>query len=98
MSKQKKPSTIGTAIKKMLGIKTAELNFMEEEALQSPGRVAARNFFSKPTATFGLIVFLLIFVFVLPGEITTAYKPSSAQHFVAITTAAFVAQYSLHVA
>ena len=67
MSKQKKPSTIVTAIKKMLGIKTAELNFMEEEALQSPGRVAARNFFSKPTATFGLVVFLIIFVFVLVG-------------------------------
>ena len=69
MSKQKKPSTIVTALKRMLGIKTAELNFMEEEALQSPGRVAARNFFSKPTATFGLVVFLIIFVFVLVGPI-----------------------------
>lgn len=69
MSKQKKPSTIVTALKRMLGIKTAERNFMEEEALQSPGRVAARNFFSKPTATFGLVVFLIIFVFVLVGPI-----------------------------
>ena len=69
MSKQKKPTTIVTALKRMLGIKTAELNFMEEEALQSPGRVAARNFFSKPTATFGLVVFLIIFVFVLVGPI-----------------------------
>lgn len=67
MAKQNKPSTIVTAIKRMLGVKTAELNFMEEEALQSPGRVAARNFFSKPTATFGLVVFAIIFVFVLVG-------------------------------
>ena len=63
----KKNTTIGTAIKRMLGIKTAERNFMEEEALQSPGRVAARNFFSKPTAVFGLMGFLLIFLFVLIG-------------------------------
>ena len=69
MSKQKKPSTFVTSIKRMLGIKNAELNFMEEEALQSPGRVAARNFFSKPTATFGLVVFAIIFLFVLIGPI-----------------------------
>lgn len=41
---------------------------------------------------------LRIFVRVLPGDITTAYKPSSAQHFVAITTATLDAQYSLQVA
>ena len=69
MSKQKKPSTFVTSIKRMLGIKNAELNFMEEEALQSPGRVAARNFFSKPTATFGLVVFAIILLFVLIGPI-----------------------------
>lgn len=69
MSKQKKPSTIVTALKRMLGIKSAELNFMEEEALQSPGRVAARNFFSKPTAAFGLVGFAIIFLFVLIGPI-----------------------------
>ena len=67
MSKQKKASTLSTAIKRMLGIKTAEMNFMEEEALQSPGRVAARNFFSKPTSVFGLVGFLVIFLFVLIG-------------------------------
>lgn len=67
MSKQKKNSTLGTAFKRMLGIKSAERNFLEEEALQSPGRVAVRNFFSKPTAVFGLVGFLIIFVFVLVG-------------------------------
>ena len=67
MSKQKKASTLGTALKRMLGIKTAERNFMEEEALQSPGRVALRNFFSKPTAVFGLVGFVIIFLFVLIG-------------------------------
>ena len=67
MSKQKKCSFFGVVLKKMFGIKTNELNFMEEEALQSPGRVAARNFFHKPTAVFGLVVFLIIFVFVMVG-------------------------------
>ena len=66
----KKNTTLGTALKRMLGIKTAERNFMEEEALQSPGRVAARNFFSKPTAVFGLAVFVIIFLFVLVGPIS----------------------------
>lgn len=67
MSKQKKSSFFGVVLKKMFGIKTNELNFMEEEALQSPGRVAVRNFFHKPTAVFGLVVFLIIFVFVMVG-------------------------------
>lgn len=67
MAKNKKNSTLGAAFKRMLGIKDAERNFMEEEALQSPGRVALRNFFSKPTAVFGLVVFIVIFIFVMVG-------------------------------
>ena len=48
MAKQKKISTIGAALRQMFGIKKKELNFQEEEALQSPTRVTIRNFFSRP--------------------------------------------------
>ena len=65
--KEKKQSTFGTVLRRMFGLQKKEMNFMEEEALQSPGRVAARNFFHRPTAVFGMVVFLMIFVFVLVG-------------------------------
>lgn len=66
--KQKKQSTFGNAIRRMFGLKEKkQLSFQEEEALQSPGRVVARNFFHKPTAVFGLVFFLLIFLFVMIG-------------------------------
>ena len=64
---KKKTSTFGTVLRRMFGLRKKEMNFMEEEALQSPGRVAARNFFHKPTAVFGLVVFLVIFIFVMVG-------------------------------
>ena len=67
MAKNNKTSTIGAALARMFGLQKTERNFMEEEALQSPGRVAARNFFHRPTAVFGLVVFLLIFVIVMVG-------------------------------
>ncbi len=67
MSKNKKTSTIGAAFARMFGLKKQERNFMEEEALQSPGRVAVRNFFSRPTAVFGLVVFVAIFILVMVG-------------------------------
>lgn len=66
--KQTKHSTFGNAVRRMFGLKEKkQLSFQEEEALQSPGRVVARNFFHKPTAVFGLVFFLLIFVFVMVG-------------------------------
>ncbi len=67
MSKNKKTSTIGAAFARMFGLKKQERSFMEEEALQSPGRVAARNFFHRPTAVFGLVVFVAIFILVMVG-------------------------------
>ncbi len=67
MAKNKKTSTIGAALGRMFGMKKVERNFMEEEALQSPGRVAASNFFHRPTAVFGLVVFLAIFLSVMIG-------------------------------
>ena len=67
MAKNKKTSTFGAALARMFGFKKVERSFMEEEALQSPGRVAVRNFFHRPTAVFGLVVFLLIFLLVMVG-------------------------------
>lgn len=67
MAKNKKTSTLGAALARMFGFQKKERSFLEEEALQSPGRVAARNFFHRPTAVFGLTVFLLIFVLVMVG-------------------------------
>ena len=67
MAKEKKTSTFGAVLGRMFGFKKKELNFQEEEALQSPGRVTARNFFHRPTAVFGLLVFAAIFLFVMVG-------------------------------
>lgn len=67
-NEKKKKSTMGSALRRMLGLREKkELNFQEEEALQSPGRVVARNFFHRPTAVFGLVGFLLVFLFVMVG-------------------------------
>lgn len=67
MAKNKKTSTIGAAFARMFGMQKKERSFMEEEALQSPTRVAARNFFHRPTAVFGLVVFIMIFLLVMIG-------------------------------
>lgn len=72
MAKNKKSSTIGSALRRMFGLQKKQLSFQEEEALQSPGRVVAKNFFRRPTAVFGLVVFLAIFLFVMIGP---AYMP-----------------------
>ena len=77
MAKNKKNSTFGAVLARMFGIKKKELNFQEEEALQSPGRVTARNFFHRPTAVFGLIVFVLIFALVMIGP---HYMPIDLGH------------------
>ena len=69
MTKNKKSSTIGRALRRMFGLQKKQLSFQEEEALQSPGRVVARTFFHRPTAVFGLVVFVLIFLFVMIGPI-----------------------------
>ena len=41
MAKNKKSSTIGSALRRMFGLQKKQLSFQEEEALQSPGRVSA---------------------------------------------------------
>ena len=77
MAKEKKISTIGAALRQMFGIQKKELNFQEEEALQSPTRVTIRNFFSRPTAVFGVVVFVLIFILVMVGPY---YMPIDLGH------------------
>ena len=77
MAKEKKTSSFGTVLSRMFGIKKKELNFQEEEALQSPGRVTARNFFRRPTAVFGLVVFVVIFALVMIGPY---YMPIDLGH------------------
>lgn len=68
MAKEKKTSTLGDALRRMIGIQPKkQLNFEEEEALQSPTRVIVNNFFHRPTAVFGLVVFIAIFIFVMVG-------------------------------
>ena len=67
MGKKKNPSSVSAIFRRMFGIGKRELNFQEEEALQSPLRVTARNFFHRPTAVFGLVVFVLIFLLVMIG-------------------------------
>ena len=69
MAKNKKSSTIGSALRRMFGLQKKQLSFQEEEALQSPGKVVAKNFFRRPTAVFGLVVFIVIFLFVMIGPI-----------------------------
>lgn len=44
MAKNKKSSTIGSALRRMFGLQKKQLSFQEEEALQSPGKVVAKNF------------------------------------------------------
>ena len=44
-----------------------ELSLEEEEKIQTPMRAMFQNFLNKKSAMFGLIVFLIVFVFVLVG-------------------------------
>ncbi len=61
--KNKKNKT--SLISQLFGNRNKEQNFMEEEQVQSPGRLVMRNFLHNPLGMTGLIVFLLIFAFVM---------------------------------
>ncbi|MBR5579183.1 MAG: ABC transporter permease subunit [Lachnospiraceae bacterium] len=52
-------------LSRLFGNRNKERNFMEEEQVQSPGKLVLRNFFHNPLGMAGLIVFLLIFGFVM---------------------------------
>ncbi len=56
-------------LKRLFGKRDAELDIMQEEALQSPLRTVIKNFLENRLATGGLIVFLLIFLTVLIGPL-----------------------------
>lgn len=56
-------------LKRLFGKRDAELDIMQEEALQSPLRTVIKNFLENRLATGGLIVFLLIFLVVLIGPL-----------------------------
>lgn len=64
MEKNKKRTSF---FRRMFGNRNKTLSFMEEEQLQSPGRMIVKNFVSNPLGMTGLIVFLCIFIFVVFG-------------------------------
>ncbi|MDO4566944.1 MAG: ABC transporter permease subunit [Oscillospiraceae bacterium] len=66
MSKEKK-RTRSTLLQRLFGNRNKTLSFMEEEQLQSPGRVVFKKFVSNKLGMIGLIVFLCIFLFVMIG-------------------------------
>ncbi len=56
-------------LKRLFGKRDAELDIMQEEALQSPMRTIIRNFTENRLAMGGLIIFLIIFLTVLIGPL-----------------------------
>ncbi len=68
-SNKNKSFSLGRWFKRMFFGPQKELSFMEEEALQSPLRTVVDNFVSKRLSLFGLVVFVLIFLFVMLGPI-----------------------------
>lgn len=69
MAENKKNSSkaSGGFFSRLFGTKKTPMNFMEEEQLQSPGRVVMQNFLHNKLGMTGLIIFLCIFLFVLIG-------------------------------
>ena len=63
MNKKKKPGLFT----RLFGNRNKERDFMKEEQLQSPGRLIAKNFLHNRLGMFGLIVFIIIFLFVMIG-------------------------------
>ena len=69
MAKNKKNSSkrSGGLFSRLFGSRNKATSFLEEEQMQSPGRVVFNNFIHNPLGMTGLIVFLCIFVFVMVG-------------------------------
>lgn len=63
--KERKPGIFS----RLFGNRNKEQTFMEEEQLQSPGRMMVQNFLHNKLGMTGLIIFLCIFVFVMVGPI-----------------------------
>lgn len=56
-------------LKRLFGKRDAEIDIMQEEALQSPMRTVVRNFMENKLAMGGLIIFVIIFLIVLIGPL-----------------------------
>lgn len=56
-------------LKRLFGKRDAEIDIMQEEALQSPMRTVVRNFMENKLAMGGLIIFIVIFLIVLIGPL-----------------------------
>lgn len=83
-STDKRRSTLGRWFRRTFFGKKEELSVLEEEALQSPFKTVARNFFANRLARMGLFVFLAIFIFVMVGpmiwRIDLSYQDNTQQH------------------
>ncbi len=66
MAKENKKKS--SLLSRLFGNRNKELNFMEEEQLQSPGRVVMKNFLGNKLGMAGLIVFICVFLFVMVGK------------------------------
>ncbi|MBQ6431347.1 MAG: ABC transporter permease subunit [Oscillospiraceae bacterium] len=64
--KDKKKSKF-SFLRRLFGNRNKVLSFMEEEQLQSPGRMIVKNFTHNKLGMAGLIIFLCIFLFVMVG-------------------------------
>lgn len=67
MAKKENKKTSGGLFSRLFGSRSKDRSFMEEEQLQSPGRMVARNFLHNRLGMTGLIIFLCIFLFVMIG-------------------------------
>ncbi len=67
MSKENKKRS--SLLGRLFGNRNKEYNFMEEEQLQSPGRMIVKNFLANKLGMLGLIVFIFVFLFVIVGKV-----------------------------
>ena len=69
MAKNKKKSSkqSGGLFSRLFGDRNKATSFLEEEQMQSPGRVVFNNFIHNPLGMTGLVIFLCIFIFVMVG-------------------------------
>lgn len=63
MAEQRKPSFL----RRLFGNRNKETDLLQEEQIQSPGKMMLSNFLHNKLGMTGLIVFLLIFIFVFIG-------------------------------
>ena len=67
MAKEKKNTSKPGLFSMLFGDRNKSRSVLEEEQVQSPGRLVLKNFLHNPLGMIGLIVFLCIFLFVMIG-------------------------------